>query len=323
MPWLARGAAVGVLILGACDGRDDTRLVAPPDLGGETLRQTPLGVTSYIDRPDGTVASSGPPRLVVLVSVDGLAPYVLATARAPTLERLAREGTSYANARTVVPSITLTSHVSMLSGVPPETHQVLWNYYDAAQKVRTPTIFTRCKAHGLRCGIFAGKEKFLHFAEIEAGVQHYEYQPSAGEVIAQATRYIAEKQPDFVFIHLAEVDAAGHEHGWNSAQQRATIEQVDAQLGLLVGALQSHVKPVALIITADHGGHARVHDHDTPQDRSIPWIGFGDGIQKLGLTSHSRAVSTMDTAATVLELLRLPVPLGLSGHAVALEPVAH
>lgn len=347
MPWLSRGAAAFVLIslagapVGAlaCNGRDDTRLLPPPEARGVALRKTPLGVTSYIDRPDtsearaqAAVASSAAPapagsttdrarsRVVVLVSVDGLAPYVLASVRAPTLERLAREGISYENARTVVPSITLTSHVSMLSGVPPEEHKVLWNYYDADQKIRTPTVFTRCRAHGLRCGIFAGKEKFLHFAEIEPGVQRYEYQPSAREVIAQASRYITDKRPDFVFIHLAEVDATGHEHGWNSKPQRAAIERIDAELGLLVAAIQSQARPAALIITADHGGHGRVHDHDIPQDRRIPWIGFGDGIQKLGVTSHARAVSTMDTAATVLELLGVPVPLGLSGHAVALAP---
>jgi arylsulfatase A-like enzyme len=355
MPWLSRGAALGVLLFlgaAACNGQDNTRLVAPPELDGVTLRQTPLGVTSYIDRPDAPVRAPSPappasspssaggptaegaalgpaspaspskaraPRLVVLVSVDGLAPYVLATVQAPTLERLAREGISYQNAQTVVPSITLTSHVSMLSGVPPEEHKVLWNYYDPDQKVRTPTIFTHCRAHGLRCGIIAGKEKFLHFAEIEPGVQHYEYQPSAGHVVAQAIRYIVDQRPDFVFVHVGEVDATGHAYGWNSAQQHAAIVQIDAELGLLVAALKSYPRPVALIVTADHGGHGRTHGEDIPLDRSIPWIGSGDGLQKLGVTSYPRAVSTMDTAATVLGLLQVPVPLGLSGHAVALE----
>lgn len=363
MPWLSHGAAVGVLMFlgaAACNGRDDTRLTVAPAMDGATLRQTPLGVTSYIDRPDARGAPSplaaaagsssagqsaagsaspatataaapspeaplGPasevraPRLVVLVSVDGLAPYVLAKVKAPTLERLSREGTSFQNALTIVPSITLTSHVSMLSGIPPEEHKVLWNYYDPGQKVRTPTVFTRCKAHGLRCGIIAGKEKFLHLAEIEPGVQHYEYQPSSGHVIAQAIRYIVDQRPDFVFIHVAEVDTMGHAHGWDSAQQHAAIAQIDAELGLLVAALKSNTRPVALIITADHGGQGYTHGENKPINRTIPWIGSGDGLQKLGVISYPRAVSTMDTAATVLGLLQVPVPLGISGHAVALE----
>jgi bisphosphoglycerate-independent phosphoglycerate mutase (AlkP superfamily) len=207
----------------------------------------------------------------------------------------------------------------MLSGLPPERHQVLWNYYDPSKKVRIPTIFTPCRSHGLRCAIFAGKEKFLHFAELEPGVQHYDYQLGAERVVAEAIRFIREKQPDLVFIHVAEVDAAGHAHGWNSPEQRAAIEAIDARLGQLVAALDNASKPAALIITSDHGGHGFTHGNDSSEDRQIPWIARGDGLQALGVTAHTRAVSTMDTAATVLTLLELPVPTELVGRPVAVE----
>ncbi len=318
--WL-RSVALGVALSGAMSacgmtGRDGR---AAPVVGSETatVRQGPSGVVSYIDRQDTSGGTA--PRLVVLVSVDGLAPYVRVGARTPVLDRLARAGTSFDNAFTVVPSITLTSHVSMLSGVLPDRHRVLWNFYDPSRTLHTPTVFTHCRSHQLRCAIFAGKEKFLHFAEAEPGVQHFEYQPGAGMVLDRATRYIADKRPDFVFILLAEVDVAGHEFGWNSPEQVVAIEGIDRGLGELSATLDGSSRPVTLIVTSDHGGHGRSHGEDSPQDRTIPWIGYGDAIDRRGITSNARPVSTLDTAATVLALLGVAVPTEMQGKVVALQ----
>lgn len=294
------------------------RGVSVYELEGTTVRTNDAGIVDFINRADA--ASRRAARLVVLVSVDGLAPYARKHARTPTLDRLAREGTSFDNAKTVVPCLTLTSHTSMLSGVSPAVHHVLWNHYDTQRKVRTPTLFTRCLEHRRRCALFAGKEKFLHFAELERGVQRYEQQRRADRVIAQALQYIVSSEPEFVFIHLAEVDVAGHAHGWDSPEQHAAIEAIDAELGKLSDALAKVTRPVSLVITADHGGHGTSHGDDVPTDRYIPWIAVGHGIQKLGHTVHPQGVSTMDSAATVLALLGIPAPPGLEGKPVALEP---
>lgn len=61
-------------------------------------------------------------RNVVLVSIDGLRPDAISYFKATTLQRLIREGSSSMTARTIMPSTTLPSHTSMLTGEPPDEH---------------------------------------------------------------------------------------------------------------------------------------------------------------------------------------------------------
>src|SRR5687768_8396043 len=101
-------------------------------------------------------------RNVVLVSIDGLRPDAIDRFGAPTLQRLMREGSYSLKARTTLPSKTLPSHASMLSGEPPEEHGVLWNNVTSAEKdvVEFPTIFSLARAHGYRTAAFFSKAKF-------------------------------------------------------------------------------------------------------------------------------------------------------------------
>jgi predicted AlkP superfamily pyrophosphatase or phosphodiesterase len=66
---------------------------------------------------------------VVLITIDGLAAYYLedATAPLPTLRKLAREGASAAGMKVSNPSITWPNHTTLVTGVHPEKHSVLFN----------------------------------------------------------------------------------------------------------------------------------------------------------------------------------------------------
>ena len=64
---------------------------------------------------------------VVLVSIDGLRPDAISPKETPTLSRLTTEGSYTLSARTILPSKTLPSHTSMLTGQPPDIHGVSWN----------------------------------------------------------------------------------------------------------------------------------------------------------------------------------------------------
>lgn len=259
--------------------------------------------------PAGAHAASE--RLVVLVSIDGLAPWVLEQSRVPTLTRLAREGTRARDARTVQPSVTLTSHASMISGVGPEQHGVFWNRYEPWQETRVPTLFSVCWDTGLRCGMFAGKTKLAHLAENEPGVTLYRYAEDQRDVFDLAEEGIRAEALDFALVHVAEVDRAGHERGWGSEDQREKLAAVDASLGGFVERLAESGRPFTLIVTADHGGYGTEHIDDRPENWRIPWLAYGDTVRagrRLG------DVSTLDTAPTVLTLLGRPVPEAMEGR---------
>jgi len=251
------------------------------------------------------------PRRVVLVSIDGLAQWVLDSTPQPNLTRLAREGVTAAVAETVVPSVTLTAHTSMLSGLPPEKHGVTWDRYLPWRHIRAETIFTRCAKEGLRCGLFAEKPKFAYFAADEPGVEHYEVGSSAEQVFQRALAWMREADPDFVMIQIADIDLTGHSEGWGSELQLHALARVDALLGSFAAAQQAGVRPLTLIVTSAHGGHGTRHGTDLAQDTRIPWIAWGDGAPA-GATIPS--VSTLDTAPTVLLLLGQGVPPEMEGR---------
>jgi predicted AlkP superfamily pyrophosphatase or phosphodiesterase len=238
---------------------------------------------------------------VLLVSVDGLSPRFMGPEATPVLERLAREGLRARTARTVVPSITMTSHTSMITGTLPAVHRVLWNTYQPGRTIDTPTLFDTCAAEGLRCGLMAGKRKFAHFAEGEPGVSRWVYGENADAVIAAALAYVRKGAPDFVMVHLAEVDLSGHRDGWGSEAQRRTITEIDAKIGGLVeAAAAAGPRPLRVLVTSDHGGHGDTHGTASDDDVLIPWILWGDGITP-GVIDDD--VSTLDTAATIAHLL--------------------
>ena len=69
-----------------------------------------------------------------------------------------------------------------------------------------------------------------------------------------------------------------------------------------------------ILIIADHGGHEKTYGLNIPDDMTIPWIAWGQGVKKsFTLTAP---VTTCDTAATALWLLDLPRPAEFDGRPV-------
>src|SRR5437762_6793143 len=112
------------------------------------------------DRP----AQQAAPSLehVVIVSIDGLRPDMMLRNNTPVMRSLMRSGCYTMWARTTEVSITLPSHVSMLTGVVPERHAIWWNIELDKEYMRypaVPTIFELAKARGLSTALAVGKGK--------------------------------------------------------------------------------------------------------------------------------------------------------------------
>ena len=117
---------------------------------------------------------------------------------------------------------------------------------------------------------------------------------------------------DLLFVHLPDVDTAGHATGWMSERYLQQVIEVDRAVGRLLNALPRHG---TMILTADHGGLGPTHGMDRAQDMTIPWVMVGPEV----LENHivARRISTMDTAATALGVLGLKLATGAPGKPVA------
>lgn len=79
---------------------------------------------------------------VFIISFDGGKPAVMQKSKMPTLFSMVKEGASDWNAQTIFPSITLVSHTSMLTGVSPAKHKIMWNEWEPEKGALTvPTVF--------------------------------------------------------------------------------------------------------------------------------------------------------------------------------------
>lgn len=279
---------------------------------------------------------------VFIISFDGGKPSVIAESEMPTLKGMVAEGAHTWVAQTIFPSITLPSHTSMLTGVGPDKHMILWNtWVPGAGLVRVPTVFSEAKKGGVSTAMFVGKEKFKHL-NLPGTLDEFSYPTArqtgvskdaaagkggktktskegtvtANVVSAEAAAYIIAKKPGLCFIHFADPDSAGHKYGWGTPEQIRAFAASDGALAVVKAAIQKAgiAATSVVIMSADHGGHDRTHGSNTPDDMNIPWIAWGRGVKK-NFTITGR-VTTFDTAATALWLLDRPIPAGFDGRPV-------
>jgi predicted AlkP superfamily pyrophosphatase or phosphodiesterase len=134
------------------------------------LRSSVLGIllalsTAPISSAQETIPAKD--RTVVLISIDGFPAWLWAdpTLPVPNLRRLAREGAVAERMTVSNPSITWISHTTLVTGVTPQKHGVLFNgllvrqpaplppvieqWRDKADMVRVPTIYDAAHQSGL------------------------------------------------------------------------------------------------------------------------------------------------------------------------------
>lgn len=266
--------------------------------------------------PRGRVANH-----VVVVSIDGLRPDAIARFKAPTLQRLVREGRYSLTAQTIDISSTLPSHTSMLTGVDSDQHGVTWNSNKTEERghVPVPTIFALAREAGFNTAAFFSKTKFEHL-EVPQSLDHARG-PSRGptpwssaHTLSLVQQHLRTARPNLLFVHFADADFAGHTFGWMGHTYGMAVREIDRSLSALFTTLDDTYGAgrYSVIVTADHGGHGRTHGTTSKLDTTIPWIVWGSGVTQGDTLT---GVRTMDTAATVMWMLGVDAPGNWTGRA--------
>ncbi len=126
-------------------------------------------VPACCETASAATAVADPDRIVVLMSVDGLANFYMddPAAEMPTIRKLATEGAKAASMRASDPTVTWPNHTTLVTGVSPGKHGVVGNnFFDRAKGekvtliwdpvldkdeiVKVPTIYDLAKAAGLK-----------------------------------------------------------------------------------------------------------------------------------------------------------------------------
>ncbi len=249
---------------------------------------------------------------IILVVFDGCRPDGLAQAHTPNVDALWQSGAYSWTAQSVVPSITLPTHLSMFRSISPDKHGVMDNMF-RPPSADFPSVMDVAHKAGLQTAMFYSWEELrdlsapgsvdLIYCHLAYGVDDTDH-----TIAEQAAIHIVMEQPDLSLVYFGESDLAGHESGWMSAAYIAAIEDMDRALGRVTAALQRAgiAEDFTWLFLADHGGHDRVHGSDAPEDLTIPWILSGPGAKRAHAIQSP--VRIVDTAATIAHLLDLPRP---------------
>jgi hypothetical protein len=320
--------ATGLAVAAAAPGKTDAGKPGSPQRAAAAARAAtapdPFPDPAWVKSATRPTAASQPAKPpvtgvdhVVIISIDGCRPDVLLRNDTKNIKALFNGGTYTFWARTTPNSITLPSHVSMLTGVNPRKHGVEWNrdmpFYKPMYP-NYPTAFYYAKRYGYTTGMAAGKSKFD--ALTVPGTIDYESVPEKAaakdpDVALAGAKMIAAHKPNLVFVHLPGNDSAGHRYGWGSPEQSKAVVEADEAVGHIVDAVREAglAERTVLIITADHGGAGKSHGPDDARCRHIPWIASGPGVRKgVDLTGDAELeVRTEDTFATACWLLGIPL----------------
>ena len=254
---------------------------------------------------------------VLIVSFDGLRPDAIIQGNMTTVLSLMPGGAYSLYAQTIMPSITLPAHSSMLVGTCPAKHIVRWNEYVPQNGFALGTdIFDLAHAAGLRTVFITGKEKLRQVTE-PSSTDFFEFVDKTDKIKDKNTVLglaLEQLDQDFglMFVHFAEGDLSGHESGWMSRQQLEVYAREDKGFGQMLNVLRANgmYDNTLIIVTSDHGGHDSTHGENIPEDMTIPWVISGPGIVTGELVTK---IYTMDTAATAAFALGLPMPAEWDG----------
>lgn len=249
---------------------------------------------------------AGKQKMVLLVSVDGMRPDGMMEADTPTIDALIANGAYTLAARTVMPSVTLPCHTSMLRGVDVPRHGVTSNTFAPLARP-VPSVIDVAHRAGRRTGFFYNWGELRDLCEPGSlDVAYFRqdaHRPEGDQhIAAAASAHLKEQAFDFLFVYLGYTDECGHEKGWMSKAYIDAIGNADFCIGqVLTACTAANIDPTVLLLS-DHGGHGQSHGTDCAEDITIPWILSGPGVKPGELHSEVRIFDTCTTLAALLDL---------------------
>ncbi|MEO6943187.1 MAG: alkaline phosphatase family protein [Lacisediminihabitans sp.] len=217
----------------------------------------------------GNTLELGPVAKAVVLVVDGLGAAAL-RARAGHSRWLAPRLCSQTTIAAGFPTTTASSLATITTGHTPGIHGLVgytvldaqhdrivnelngWDdRLDPATWQRSRTVFENAADAGLPSYVVA-TENFRKSGFTAAVLRGAEYRSGAtiADRLDETRRILDNVERCIIYVYAAELDKAGHAHGWQSSQWTTELESIDSAVGAFASTLR---KGEGLLLTADHG----------------------------------------------------------------------
>lgn len=243
----------------------------------------------YADAELPSVASENSPvKHVVVVSVDGLKPWVIARTtsdQTPALHRMAAEGAWTSNARTDYNTVNRRSNiVGMLTGLRAKLasggHGVVGSrsygtVADAAGRY-VPSVFDVLHDVGLGTALVTddadtalvrdsfsstnGARDAWAPNDGRGKISRFVQASSDAQVASSAVGVLRSAHPAFTFVQLSEPSQVGFRDGFGSSSYRSALQAADQRIGQLLAAVDNTpalAGSTAVVVTSERGGGRR------------------------------------------------------------------
>ena len=263
----------------------------------------------------------------LLIGIDGLRSDALLKASTPTIDALIAGGAYSLDAQAGMHTISGPGWSNILTGVWENKHGVVDNTFKGADYIRHPSIFTKLEQlnprlstksivswDGIQNNIITQADKRLYFPYFENGDV---------EVARNSISTLQNENPDLMFTYFSNVDVAGHRYGFGPEvpEYIREIQTIDYHIGNIMYALISRSSSIVenwlVLIVSDHGGTGKGHGGQSPEEKTIPFIMWGNTVNKRKIVPFPLQVDVMPT---ILNHLKVEVSdsWDLDGSAVEL-----
>ena len=261
---------------------------------------------------------------VVMLGVDGLSVDGLQTARTPNIDKLFATGVVSLSTRNVMPSVTLPNWTSHMTGSGPEQHGVDNNGWTLNNIVLPavvtdkdgyyPSIFKvlREQQKNIKIGYYYNWKELINSINPRyLDEAAFEEEDGYRTNYQKAERFLAEnsEKPTLVFLYTVHVDHAGHRHGWMSPEYIQSIEELDTQIGQLIGNLRAQglFSDTHFMLFSDHGGNDKGHGGMTKQEMETPWAIVGPEIRRgVALETPNNVTNTAPVVCHIFRCSETP-----------------
>ncbi|KAI9008765.1 alkaline-phosphatase-like protein [Phycomyces nitens] len=215
---------------------------------------------------------------VIFISLDGVVNHDLHLSITPHISQLAKDGVQARWMTPSFPPITFPNHWSLVTGLYPETHGIVGNYFYAPEfndtfDYKSPAkswdgkwwggepIWITAEKQNLKSGVimWPGCSSLLHGLRPTFEVPYSDYM-SFDTKVDTTLDWLdlpLSERPQFVSLYVPNVDQAGHRYGpyANEASTMKQLQIADASIGRLLAGLERRnlTEIVHVMVVSDHG----------------------------------------------------------------------
>lgn len=265
---------------------------------------------------------------VIFIGLDGLTSLSVTKTNCPNIKSVMDAGCYTLEKRTVNPSVSGPNWASMFNGAPVEMHGLTGNSGKPDYKPLAvnengvyPTVFSEIRKANPDAEMGCIMEWWSGIRPIiDEKVFNHVQNVSNSEVGSMecteyCQKYIAEKKPAILYVHIDQPDHAGHGQTYDSDEYNKAVEIVDGEVGAIIQAVKDAgiFDESVILLSSDHGGMGTGHGGTSMSEMETLFAISGKGIKKGGKMTDT--MMQFDIAPTIAKIFGLQEPQCWRGKA--------